>query len=142
MGFEFLRKCVRHLLCHRRSRIQLIAQHVRCTNSILKSEENVKEHSRYPTFVQSTRRYLIRKSYSFTLFSSFIVALARMVGVVDTDGMGVDAAVFLFRLLVVLLILSDPGLLGGDSLTVGPIMFAGPAPLMLLKCPTVAGAGP
>lgn len=65
-----------------------------------------------------------------------------MVGVVDTDGMGVDAAVFLFRLLVVLLILSDPGLLGGDSLTVGPIMFVGPAPLMLLKCPTVAGAGP
>jgi len=77
-----------------------------------------------------------RKSYSFT-FSSFIGALARAVGVVDADGMGVDAAVFLFRLLVVLLILSDPGLLGGDSLTVGPIMFTEPALLMLLKCPTV-----
>jgi len=78
----------------------------------------------------------LRKSYSFT-FSSFIGALARAVGVVDADGMGVDAAVFLFRLLVVLLILSDPGLLGGDSLTVGPIMFTEPALLMLLKCPTV-----
>lgn len=70
------------------------------------------------------------------LFSSFIVV--RVVGVVDADGIGVDAAAFLFRLLVLLLILSDPGLLGGDSLTVGPIMFAGPVPLTLLKCPRVA----
>lgn len=75
------------------------------------------------------------------LFSSFIVV--RAVGVVDADGIGVDAAAFLFRLLVLLLILSDPGLLGGDSLTVGPIMFAGPAPLLtLLKCPRVAVVGP
>lgn len=76
------------------------------------------------------------------MFSSFIGALARAVGVVDADGTGVDAAVFLFRLPVLLLILSDPGLLGGDSLTVGPIMLKGPAPLMLLKCPAVATAGP
>lgn len=70
------------------------------------------------------------------------MAVARAVGVVDADGMGVEAAVFLFRLLVPLLILSDPGLLGGDSLTVGPIMLAEPVLLMLLKCPTVADAGP
>jgi len=75
------------------------------------------------------------------LFSSFIVVV-KAVGVVDAEGIGVDTVVFLFRLLVVLLILSDPGLLGGDSLTVGPIMFTEPAPLMLLKCPTVADAGP
>lgn len=68
--------------------------------------------------------------------------VARAVGVVDAEGMGVDTVDFLFRLLVLLLILSDPGLLGGDSLTVGPIMFKEPGPLMLLKCPTVADAGP
>lgn len=70
------------------------------------------------------------------LFSSFMAV--RAVGVVDADGIGVDAAAFLFRLLVLLLMLSDPGLLGGDSLTVGPIMFGGPVPLTLLKCPMVA----
>lgn len=84
-------------------------------------------------------RFSVGESYNFTLFSSFIV---RVVGVVDADGIGVDTAAFLLRLLVVLLILSDPGLLGGDSLTVGPIMFAEPAPLMLLKCPMVADVGP
>lgn len=74
------------------------------------------------------------------------MALAIAVGVVDADGMGVDAAAFLFRLPVLLLILSDPGLLGGDSLTVGPMMFTEPRPPppppMLLKWPTVADAGP
>lgn len=70
------------------------------------------------------------------------MAVARAVGVVDVEGMGVEAAVFLFRFPVLLLILSDPGLLGGDSLTVGPIMFTEPVLLMLLKCPTVADAGP
>lgn len=86
----------------------------------------------------------VHKSYSFMLFSSFIMALARAVGVVDADGMGVDAAVFLFRLPVLLLILSDPGLLGGDSLTIGPIIFTEPTPPppMLLKWPTVADVGP
>lgn len=60
-----------------------------------------------------------------------------MVGVVDADGM--DTAVvfnFLFRLPgPLLLILSEPGLLGGDSLTVaGPIVFTRPV-ASPLKCP-------
>lgn len=133
MGFKLLRKRVRHLLRHRRARIQLISKHVWGTNSILKSEGK-----KTLTFLH-LGHFLVRESYSFTLFSSFIVAVARAVGVVEADGIGVDAAVFLFRLLV---LLSDPGLLGGDSLTIGPITFAGPMPPpMPLKCPT-ANVGP
>lgn len=56
---------------------------------------------------------------------------------VDADG--VDAVpplvAFFFRLLVpLLLILSDPGLLGGDSLTIAvPRTFTAPGPIP--KCP-------
>lgn len=54
----------------------------------------------------------------------------------DAEGVGVvDAALALFLFLLpgpLLLMLSDPGLLGGDSFTVGPMMFAEPE-LTLLK---------
>lgn len=83
-----------------------------------------------------------RESYNLTLFSSFNAVLARVVGVVDADGVDIAVAAFLFRFAgPLLLILSDPGLLGGDSLTVGgPIVFMEPIP-MLLKCP-LPDAGP
>lgn len=55
---------------------------------------------------------------------------------VDADGMGVDTAAFLFRFPVELPILSDPGLLGGDSLTTGPRVVA--ALFILPKCPPLA----
>lgn len=80
-------------------------------------------------------------SYNLTLFSSFTAAVAR-VGVADADGVGVDTAVFLFRFAMLLLILSEPGLLGGDSLTVGTMVLIGTVPLMLLKCPMVDDVGP
>lgn len=58
------------------------------------------------------------------------------VGVLDAEGVGVveaALALFLFRLPgPLLLILSEPGLLGGDSLTVGPIVLT-VLTLMLLK---------
>lgn len=58
------------------------------------------------------------------------------VGVLDAEGVGVvDAALALFLLRLpgpLLLILSEPGLLGGDSLTVGPIALTEPE-VMLLK---------
>lgn len=72
-------------------------------------------------------------SYNFISFSSF--GFVR-VGVLDAEGVGViEAALALFRFFLpgpLLLILSEPGLLGGDSLTVGPMLFADPE-LMLLK---------
>lgn len=82
-------------------------------------------------------------SYNFTLFSSFNAILVIVIGVVEADG--VDTAVvfnFLFRLPgPLLLILSEPGLLGGDSLTMaGPIVFIWPIPTPL-KCPP-ADVGP
>lgn len=71
--------------------------------------------------------------------------LARAVGVVDADGVGVTgaAAPALFRFLrpgPVLLILSEPGLLGGESLTTGPMALPEPEPT-LLKWP-VPSVGP
>lgn len=77
-----------------------------------------------------------------TLFSSFTVTVERAVGVVDADGVGVDAVPFLFRFPVPLLMLSEPGLLGGDSFTVGIIVLTGTVPLTLLKCPMPADVGP
>lgn len=61
-------------------------------------------------------------------FSS-LVLLAMAVGVLlEVEGVGVvEAAPALFRFLLTgpeLLILSDPGLLGGESLTVGPMLAA------------------
>lgn len=63
------------------------------------------------------------------------------VGVLDAEGVGVvEAALALFLFLLpgpLLLILSEPGLLGGDSLTVGPIVFVELEPI-LLKCPLLS----
>jgi len=85
---------------------------------------------------------ILYESYNFTLFSSFTAVVARVAGVVDADNVGVDAAPFLLRFPALLLILSEPGLLGGDSLTVGTMMFAEVVPVMLLKCPIAANVGP
>lgn len=72
-------------------------------------------------------------SYNLISFSSLGCV---SVGVLDAEGVGVvEAALALFLFLLpgpLLLILSEPGLLGGDSLTVGPITFAEPE-LTLLK---------
>lgn len=75
---------------------------------------------------------IVCNPYNFTSFSSFGFV---SVGVVDAEGVGVvEAALVPFLFLLpgpLLLILSEPGLLGGDSLTVGPIVFADPEPMLL-----------
>lgn len=71
-----------------------------------------------------------------TSFSSFVL-FPKFVGVVDTDGVGVTEPPTLFLFLLpgpVLLILSELGLLGGESLTTGPIVFVVPE-VTLLKWP-------
>lgn len=88
---------------------------------------------------ERTRRYV----YSLKSFSSLgWLLLARAVGVLVADLLGVlEVAPALFRFLrpgPELLILSEPGLLGGESFTVGPMVP--PAPT-LLKCP-VPWVGP